>query len=135
MAETAGGASVSLSALRNVAATLLAACKTRLELLANEIEMGKLRAVELMFMGIVMAFCFGIGIILVVALLVASFWEQRLMVLAVCALAFLASGGFLLARIRRTSDGPNRIFSASVAELEEDLRQLKAMTYHEPPAR
>ncbi|MDR2452605.1 MAG: phage holin family protein [Candidatus Accumulibacter sp.] len=135
MAETAGGASASFSALRNIAATLLATCRTRLELLANEIEVGKLRAVELMLMGIAMAFCFGVGILLAVALLVALFWEQRLAVLAVCALAFLVFGGFLLARVRQMSSGPNRIFSASVAELEEDLRQLKAATGHEPPAR
>jgi uncharacterized membrane protein YqjE len=132
MAETAG-ASASLSALTSIAATLLAACKTRLELLSNEIEVGKLHAVELMLMGIAMAFCFGIGIILAVALLVASFWEHRLAVLAVCALAFLALGGVLLARIRQASRGSGRIFSASVAELEEDLRQLKAMAGHEPP--
>jgi uncharacterized membrane protein YqjE len=135
MAETAGGASASFSALRNIAAILLATCKARLELFANEIEVGKLRSVELMLMGIAMAFCFGVGILLVVALLVALLWEQRLTVLAVCALAFLALGCFLLARLRRTSSGPSRIFSASVAELEEDLRQLKAATGHEPPAR
>jgi uncharacterized membrane protein YqjE len=134
MAETAG-ASASLSALKNVAATLLATCKTRVELLADEIEVGKLRAVELMLMGIAMAFCFGVGIILAVALLVALFWEQRLAVLIVCALVFLAFGYSLLTRIRQMSSGPNRIFSASVAELEEDLRQLKAATGHEPPAR
>jgi uncharacterized membrane protein YqjE len=134
MAETAG-ASASLSALKGIAATLLAACKTRLELLSSEIEVGKLRAVELMLMGIAMAFCFGIGIILAVALLVSSFWEHRLAVLAVCALVFLALGGVLLARIRQASRGSSRIFSASVAELEEDLRQLKAMAGHEPPLR
>ena len=60
---------------------------------------------------------------------------QRLAVLAVCTLAFFAFGGVLLGRFRRESRRPERLFAASVAELEQDLRQLKAMTGHEPPAR
>ena len=44
MGETEGGASAGLlSALRNIAATVLASGKTRLELLSNEIEVEKLR--------------------------------------------------------------------------------------------
>lgn len=136
MGETEGGASAGLlSALRNIAATVLASGKTRLELLSNEIEVEKLRAIRLLLMAQGMAFCFAVGVILAVALLVALFWEQRLAVLAVCTLAFFAFGGVLLGRFRRESRRPERLFAASVAELEQDLRQLKAMTGHEPPAR
>jgi uncharacterized membrane protein YqjE len=139
MAENEGGASGTstglLSALRGIAATLLASAKTRLELLSNEIEFGKLHAAELMLVAFEMAVCFGIGVILTVALLVVLFWEQRLVVLAIFALVFLALGGILLARFRRMSRRPERIFDASVAELEQDIQQLRAMTGHEPPAR
>ncbi|MDR3222029.1 MAG: phage holin family protein [Candidatus Accumulibacter sp.] len=136
MGETEGGVSNGLfSALKGIAATLLASGKTRLELLSNEIEVGKLRAVDLLSMLFAMAFCFGIGIVLAVILLVLLFWEQRLAVLAVCALVFLALGGVFLARFRREKSRPERIFAASVAELGQDMRELQAMTGDEPSAR
>ena len=136
MGETEGGASAGLlSALKSIAATLLASGKTRLELLSNEIEIEKLRAVQLMLTALAMAFCFGVGVILAVALLVASFWEQRVAVLAVCTLAFFVAGGVLLGHFRRRARRPDRLFAASMAELEQDLHQLKAMAGHEPPAR
>jgi uncharacterized membrane protein YqjE len=151
MAEKEGGASNSsnssdssnpsnvsaglLSALRGIAATLLASVRTRLELLSNEIELGKLHAAELTLVAFEMALCFGIGVVLTVALLVVLFWEQRLVVLAVFALVFLALGGVLLARFKRLSHRPERVFDASVAELEQDIQELRALTGHEPPAR
>jgi uncharacterized membrane protein YqjE len=136
MGETEGGVSNGLfSALRNIAATLLASGKTRLELFSNEIEVEKLRAAGLMLTAFAMAFFLGVGVILAVVLLAVLFWEQRLAVLAICALVFLGIGVVLLLRFRRDLRRPERIFSASVAELEQDLRQLKAMAGHEPPAR
>ncbi|MDR0378489.1 MAG: phage holin family protein [Candidatus Accumulibacter sp.] len=132
MGETSSGL---FSALRNIAVTLLATGKTRLELLSNEIEAEKRRSAELLFEILGMTFCFGVGIILAVILLVVSFWEQRLVVLAVCALAFLALGGISLARFRQKSRRPGRIFAVSLAELERDAHQLSGMTDHEPSAR
>ena len=120
MGETEGGASAGLlSALRNIAATVLASGKTRLELLSNEIEVEKLRAIRLLLMAQGMAFCFAVGVILAVALLVALFWEQRLAVLAVCTLAFFAFGGVLLGRFRRESRRPTCSASPSALLLIE----------------
>lgn len=135
MGETQGGEHGSLlSALKNIAATLLASGKTRLELLGNEIEEEKLRALQLVFMALGMAFCFGLGILLVVALFVALFWESRLLVIGFFAGIFLALGGFFLARFRGMARRPEKAFAASIAELQEDLRQLKSIVGHEPPA-
>lgn len=131
--ESKGGSL--FSALKNIAATLLASGKTRLELLSNEIEAEKLRAVELLFAVLAIAFCFGTGLVLTVVLLALSFWEQRLVVLAVCALLFLVFGAVLLVRLRRESRRSERVFAASVTELERDLRQLSEASGHEPPAR
>lgn len=136
MEETSGGESVGLlSALKNIAATLLAGGKTRLELFANEVEVEKLRAIQLVLMAQGVVFCFGVGILLAVGLLVALFWEQRLAVLGILTVVFIALGGVFLARFKQMSRRPDKIFAASLAELEEDMRQLKAMTAHEPPAR
>ena len=136
MGESQGGEQAGLfSAVKNIAATLLASGRTRLELFSNEIEVEKLRAMRLVLMAQGMVFCFGIGIILAVALLVALFWEQRLAILAILTFAFLALGGVFLGRFRQASQRSDRIFSASLAELEQDIRELKAMAGHEPPAR
>ncbi|MDR2112788.1 MAG: phage holin family protein [Candidatus Accumulibacter sp.] len=141
MGENAGGAPDGrasdglLSALGGIAATLLASGRTRLELISNEIEAGKLRAVELLLTALAMSFCFGVAIVLAFILLIVSFWEQRLVVLGLGILIFLVPGGLFLAHFKRESHRPERVFTDSVAELEEDLRQLKAMTGHEPPLR
>ena len=135
MAESAGGDTNGLfAALKGVAATLLASGKTRLELFGNEIEEEKLRAMQLLLLAQGMVYCFGVGVILLVALISVLFWDSRLFVLGVFALLFLLAGGFFLARFKKATQRPDRVFAASLAELKEDLRQLKAAMGHEPPA-
>lgn len=135
MVEAPGGEHVGLfSALKRIAATLLASGKTRLELIANEIEAGKLRAIQMLVMALAMAFCLGVGILLAVALLVALFWERRLLILGLSMAVFRVVGGVLAARLQEAARRPQKLFAASIAELEEDLRQLKEAG-HEPPAR
>ena len=63
-----GASSGLFAALKNIAATLLAGGKTRLELLGNEIEEEKLRAMQLILMAQGMVFCFGVGTLLAVAM-------------------------------------------------------------------
>ena len=77
MSESGGAANRGLfTALRNIASVLLASGKTRLELLGNEIEEEKLRLLELFLMAQGMAFCFGVGTLIVIfffmAMLTAS---------------------------------------------------------------
>ncbi len=129
---TAGGL---LSALKSMAATLLASGKTRLELIANELQVEKLRTIQLVLMAMGMVFCFGLALILGAALLVALFWEQRLLLLGIFSGLFFALAGFFLYRFKQETQRPDKIFAASLAELQEDLRQLRAMVGHEPPAR
>ena len=135
MGENPGGEhGILFSALKNVATTLLASGKTRLELLGNEIEVEKLRALQLVLVAQCMVFCFGVGILLAVALLTALFWESRLLVIGFFAGTFLVLGVIFMARLRGMARRPEKLFAASIAELQEDLRQLKAMVDHEPPA-
>ena len=122
-----------LPGLKNVAATLLTTGKTRLELLGNEIEAEKLRALRLLLLAQVMVFCFGVGTLLAVALTTALFWDNRLLVLGLSCVLFLALGGFVYTRFKRVTQRPpeDAVFAASIAELKEDLRQLKAAAGHE----
>jgi len=132
--HTGGEANGLFAALKGVAATLLASGKTRLELLGNEVEEEKLRAIQLLLMAQGMVFCFGVGVILAVALISSAFWDNRLLVLGLFALLFLLGGGIFYSRFRKATQPPARVFAASLAELQEDLRQLKAAMANEPPA-
>ncbi|WP_153110661.1 phage holin family protein [Propionivibrio limicola] len=123
------------AALKNISATLLATGKTRLELLGNEIEEEKLRAIRLVFLAQGMAFCLGVGVLLFVALMAALFWESRLVVLGGAAGVFLAGGAFCCVLFKRATVRPEPVFAASIAELQEDIRQLKAALENEQTAR
>ena len=134
MTDHLGGETGGLfAALKGIAATLLASGRTRLELLGNEIEEEKLRAMQLLLLAQGMAFCIGVGVVLLVALISVLFWDNRLAVLGLFAFFFLASGGYFYSRFKRATQRPDRVFAASLAELQEDLRQLKAAMAHEPP--
>lgn len=122
------------AALRNISSVLLASGKTRLELLGNEIEEEKLRLVELFLMVQGMAFCLGVGTLIAIFFLTALFWESRLLVLGAAAVFFLMLGGVFYTRFKRAMRRSDHVFAASIAELQEDLRQLKAAAGHEPPA-
>lgn len=135
MSEAHGAASGGLfAALRNILSVVLASGKTRLELLGNEIEEEKLRLVELFLMVQGMAFCFGVGTLIVIFFFTALFWESRLFVLGAAAVLFLVLGGIFYTRFKRAVRRPDHLFAASIAELQEDLRHLKAAVGHEPPA-
>ena len=129
-----GGAGPGLfAALKNSAATLLAIGKTRLELLGNEIEEEKLRAINLLLMAQGIVFCFCAGTLIAVFFLCALFWENRLFVLAAAAGFFLVLGLVFFALFKRAIQRPEKMFAASIAEMQEDLRHLKAAVGHESP--
>jgi uncharacterized membrane protein YqjE len=134
MSDNMGGAGAGLfAALKNSAATLLAIGKTRLELLGNEIEEEKLRAINLLLMAQGIVFCLCAGTLIAVFFLCALFWENRLFVLAAVAGFFLVLGLVFFALFKRAIQRPEKMFAASIAEMQEDLRQLKAAVGHESP--
>ena len=131
MSDSAGAQGGLFAALKNISATLLATGKTRLELLANELEEEKLRAFQALTMALGMAFCFAMSLLVLILFMTALFWESRVLVLGVSAGLLLVLGFVFLAGFRKAVQRPERMFAASIAELEEDLRQLKAAAGHD----
>lgn len=129
MSETPAGGL--LAATRHSAATLLATGRTRLELLGNEIREEKLRAVHLLLLSQAMAFCLMIGLILAIALLVVVFWDSRVFVLGGFTALFALLGGFAYFALRRAMRRGQSIFATSIAQLGEDLQQLKTAASNE----
>ena len=87
--EAAGNAGL-FSALRNVATTLVATARTRVELAGNDLELERLRLVRALIFGLSALFCFGVGLLMLIGLVLILNWESRVVVLA----AF--GGGFLI---------------------------------------
>ena len=122
-----GGLFASLS---TIAATLLAMGQARLELLGNEFETQKLRTLRLLLLAQAMVFCAALGLLLVVALVMLLMWEQRLVVVAVFAALFVLAATVLCRALMRMVTDPAPPFSATLAELQEDIRRLKAASGH-----
>ena len=130
MSETPGASGL-LAATRDSAAALLATGRTRLELLANEIKEEKPRAVRLPLLTQVVALSLVVGTLLAVGLLTILFWESRVPLLGSLVGLFVVVGGFAYLALRRSMNNDSSIFSASLAELGEDLRQLKGAAGNE----
>jgi uncharacterized membrane protein YqjE len=119
------GRSGLLAGARNSALALLGSGRTRLELLGNELKEEKLRAVRLLLLSQMLAFCLALGTILLVGLLVIVYWDQRVVILASGSVLFIAGSGLAYLALQRAMRRPDHLFAASLAQLEEDLRQLK----------
>jgi uncharacterized membrane protein YqjE len=116
------------SAAKAKAVTLLAIGQTRLELLGNELELGRLNAMRQVMLALAMMFCIGLGVVLAIVGLALLFWEQRLMVVALAGALGWALAVYFYFGLRQGAKTTEPLFSASLAELQEDLRQLKAAT-------
>ena len=115
-----------LSTLKNIAATLLAVMQTRLELIGNELQVQKLALIKQLGLALGLVFCVGLSVPLAIALAVAIWWDQRVLVLGIsCGLAVVVAIACyaMLVRTFRKTEG---IFDASVTALKDDLALLRA---------
>lgn len=119
-------------AAKSKAVTLLALAQTRLELLGNEIEVGRVTAMRQLMLALSVLFCVALGVVLTVIGLTLLFWEQRLVVVALAGALFWALALYFYVALRGVAKKTEPLFSASLAELREDLRQLKAATRNGP---
>lgn len=118
-----------LAALRGVATTLVATARTRIELAGNELATERVRLVRLLMQGIAALFCLGVGLLLLIGLVLALNWEQRVAILGGLGAVFTIAGVLLLRAMQRANDR-HQAFAATIAELEEDIRQLRAAAGH-----
>jgi uncharacterized membrane protein YqjE len=117
--------------LKGLVTTVLASAKVRLELLGNELEEEKLRAINLVVVALGMVFCLGLFVLISVAFVTVLFWDSRLVVLGLFTGLFLVLALFFYSQFKRLMHRPQPMFAASIAELQEDLRHLKAAAGHE----
>ena len=126
----AGGREGLFAALKNIPVTLLAIGQTRLELFANEVEAEKLTVLRMLLLAQAMMFCAGLGLLLAVALITLLMWDRRVVVVAVFAALFLLAAALFYRALMRIVSAREPAFAATLAELREDMRQLKAASSH-----
>jgi uncharacterized membrane protein YqjE len=128
--STPPGGQGTFAAVKNIAATALAVGHTRLELLGNELEIARAMAMRQLMLAQALLFCVGLGVVLTVGFLALVFWDNRVVVVALSVAVVWAMALYLLLALRRNAAKTEPLFAASLAELQEDLRQLRAATGH-----
>ncbi|MFT3718530.1 phage holin family protein [Pseudorhodoferax sp.] len=128
-----GAAAGPVGALRRVLTTALGMGRTRLELLGNELQIEKHRALQQLVRAVLAVFCICMALVLGVVLVVTVWWEQRVAVLGGLIALFLLVAAGLAQSLRKARSRQEHPFAASLAELQEDLSQLKAATHHAAP--
>lgn len=114
-----------VQSLRNLAATLVALLRTRFELLATELEEERIRLLQILFWAAGALFFFGVGILLLVVLIIAVFWDSyRITAIVALAAIFLAAGVGMAFGVRRCMNARPKLFSASLDELAKDRDHL-----------
>lgn len=128
MPEAGSGESGSpgiVQSLRNLAATLVAILRTRFELFVAELEEERIRILQLLFWAAGALFFFGVGILLLVVLLVALFWDShRILSVLVLSGVFFAAGTAMAIAVRNRLRVRPKLFSATLDELAKDKDRL-----------
>ena len=115
-------------ALKNISRTLLAILQTRLSLLGNELQAQKILLLQLLGLLFAMLFCFGLAVLSGLGMVVAIWWEQRVLVLGVSVTVFIAVALGCYFRLQSLLNPAESLFGASLAALQDDLTQLRTMT-------
>ena len=115
-----------LDSTRNLLDTALGLLQTRVELLATEIEEEKERLVSALVFGAASFVLICVGTIFLAITLTVLLWDDhRLLVLSLLSGIFLCSGLGALIFTVRNARRRDRLFSASLAELEQDRATLR----------
>ncbi len=124
----AGGGEGLFAALKHLIATGVAIGRTRLELLATELEEEKLRLLSLLVYALAAIFFLGVGLIIAVVLVAAAYWEHRVLVFALAATVFIGLGLACVGLAKGAARRGTPVFKQSLAELDADLASLKSQS-------
>jgi uncharacterized membrane protein YqjE len=111
--------------IARLARTALAVLRTRLEILATEIEEERIRFAGLALMVAAIAFCVQMAVLLGVIFLVVLLWEShRLVTLGVLSGTFLVAGVALFLWLRHRLRTRPRMFASTLGELTKDDERI-----------
>lgn len=111
--------------LKRVAGTMLSIARTRLGLLANELEEERLCFEQTLLYSGIALLLFGLSIMLLNVFVAVVIWgSQRLLVMGSLAALFFIAGLLVWNASRNSICNNFRLFSASLTELSSDRDQL-----------
>jgi uncharacterized membrane protein YqjE len=111
--------------VRRLAHTGVGIVRTRLDLLANELEEERARVTRMLVLGAVAAVCFAMVAIVGSLLIVVALWDtHRIAALVGLTVLYAAAGFFALSSLREVAAQRTRLFSQSLAELDKDRGHL-----------
>lgn len=114
-----------VASLARLSRTLLSALRTRLEIIATEIEEERIRFAQLALWVAMIAFFLGLGVLMVVLFVVILLWDtHRLATVGAFAVLFLGGGiaGALVLRHRMRTRP--KMFASTIGELIKDEERL-----------
>jgi uncharacterized membrane protein YqjE len=113
--------------LRQLLGTALALAQVRLELLVADLELEKLRLIEVALRALLGLMLLGLGLVLLAAFVVMLVSAPyRLLALGLLTLLCLAGGAWLLHAARRRLNAAEGLLSATRGELDQDLAMVDA---------
>lgn len=116
-----------LDSLRRFARTALGLARTRLEILATEIEEERIRVTQLALLVAAIVFCLQVALVLLVVLVVMLLWDShRVVTLSLLGAFFLVAAVAAAARLRFLLRTRPRIFASTIAELAKDEERLRS---------
>jgi uncharacterized membrane protein YqjE len=114
-----------LASLRSLAANAVEILRTRLELLATEVEEEGLRLAQIAFWTLVALLFLTLGLLTFTLLVVVAFWDtHRVLVVALLAASYLGVGIGIGLWVRSRLLAGSKLFAASLAELAKDRDKL-----------
>lgn len=121
-----------LAALRRVVETLLTMGQARLQLLGNEFQIEKHRALQQLFRTLLAVLCSFLALLTGCGLVLVLLWDQRIAVLGGLTVLFAVLAIWLAWSVKQSIQAQDHPFAASLAELQEDLRKLKSTSSDGP---
>jgi uncharacterized membrane protein YqjE len=116
-----------MDSIRSFLASWVAVIKTRIEIIAVEIEEQREWLQVITLLAVAALFCISLGIILLTLFVVVLVWDTpaRMWVLGGFALIYLIVGIALALLLKSKLKSKPRIFSTTSAELEKDFSALQ----------
>jgi len=112
--------------LRQLLHTALELGQVRLELLVTDLQLEKLRLVEVALRALLGLLLLGLGLLLLIGFLLMLLWDgYRLAALGVLTLLCLGGGALLLHAAKRRLREGDELFAATRAEFERDRAALR----------
>jgi uncharacterized membrane protein YqjE len=113
------------SSARRLLATVLELAQVRLELVAAEIELEKLRLFDALLLALAALLGLGVGVVLLCGFVIVLAGEaHRLLALGVLSLLFIGGSVWALMSARSRLRRPGTLFDASAAEFARDRAEL-----------